>query len=105
MRERQAAAHPAWIPATVLQREIAAQGYAGGLSQLRAFLRSLKPALPMDPVVRFETAPGEQMQVDWIEFRKGQEPALRLLRDAGLQPHELCRIRHRHESPDTDRVP
>ncbi len=74
LRERQAAAHPAWIPATVLQREIAAQGYAGGLSQLRAFLRSLKPALPIDPVVRFETAPGEQMQVDWVEFRKGTNP-------------------------------
>lgn len=74
LRERQAAAHPAWIPATVLQREIAAQGYAGGLSQLRAFLRSLKPALPIDPVVRFETAPGEQMQVDWVEFRKGKNP-------------------------------
>jgi hypothetical protein len=41
----------------VLQREIAAQGYAGGLSQLRAFLRRFKPALPMDAVVRFETAP------------------------------------------------
>ncbi len=74
LRERQAAARPAWIPATVLQREIAAQGYAGGLSQLRAFLRRLKPALPMDPVVRFETAPGEQMQVDWVEFRKGKNP-------------------------------
>ena len=46
----------------------------GGLSQLRAFVRSLKPLLPMDPVVRFETAPGEQMQVDWIEFRKGKHP-------------------------------
>ncbi len=74
LRERQAAAYPAWIPATVLQREIAAQGYAGGLSQLRAFLRSLKPSLPVDPVVRFETAPGEQMQVDWVEFRKGKNP-------------------------------
>lgn len=74
LRERQAAAHPAWIPATVLQREIAAQGYAGGLSQLRAFLRGIRPALPMDAVVRFETAPGEQMQVDWVEFRKGRNP-------------------------------
>jgi transposase len=74
LRERQAAAHPAWIPATVLHREIAAQGYVGGLSQLRAFLRSLKPALPIDPVMRFETAPGEQMQVDWVEFRKGTNP-------------------------------
>ena len=74
LRERQAAAHPAWIPATVLQRELAALGYMGGLSQLRAFLRSLKPSLPVDPVVRFETGPGEQMQVDWIEFRKGKNP-------------------------------
>ena len=74
LRERQTAAHSAWIPATVLQREIAAQGYVGGLSQLRAFLRSLKPSLPIDPVVRFETAPGEQMQVDWVEFRKGKNP-------------------------------
>ena len=74
LRERQAAAHPAWIPATVLQREIAVQGYVGGLSQLCAFIRGLKPSLAIDPVVRFETAPGEQMQVDWVEFRKGKNP-------------------------------
>jgi transposase len=24
--------------------------------------------------VRFETPAGEQMQVDWVEFRKGKEP-------------------------------
>lgn len=74
LRERQAAAHPDWIPATVLQREIAAQGYQGGTSQLRAFLRGIRPTLPVDPMVRFETAPGEQMQVDWVEFRKGRDP-------------------------------
>ena len=74
LRERQAAAHPEWIPATVLLREITAQGYQGGISQLRAFLRSLRPVRAEDPVVRFETAPGEQMQVDWVEFRKGNDP-------------------------------
>ena len=25
-------------------------------------------------MVRFETAPGEQLQVDWVEFRKGASP-------------------------------
>ena len=25
-------------------------------------------------IVRFETAPDEQMQVDWVEFRKGRQP-------------------------------
>lgn len=74
LRERQAAAHPLWIPASVLYREIADQGYPGGLSQLRSYLRRIKPTLPVDPVVRFETAPGEQMQVDWVEFRKGKDP-------------------------------
>lgn len=74
LRERQAAAHPDWIPATVLYREIVERGYIGGMSQLRAFLRSIRPATPADPVVRFETEPGEQMQIDWVEFRKGSEP-------------------------------
>lgn len=72
--ERQAAARPAWIPATVLFREIVALGYTGCSSQLRAYMQGLKPTLPVDPVVRFETSPGEQMQVDWVEFRKGRNP-------------------------------
>ena len=74
LRERQSAAQPLWIPATVLNREIVAQGYQGGMSQLRRFLREVKPTLPVEPVVRFETTPGEQMQVDWVEFRKGSNP-------------------------------
>lgn len=74
LKERQAAAHPDWIPATVLHREIAAQGYQGGQSQLRAFMRSLRPLPPAEPEVRFETAMGDQLQVDWVEFRKGAMP-------------------------------
>lgn len=74
LRERQSAAQPHWIPASVLMREIVAQGYQGGASQLRAFMHTLKPVQPSEPVVRFETAPGAQMQVDWVEFRKGVQP-------------------------------
>lgn len=74
LRDRQQAAQPDTIPATVLYREIVARGYQGGMSQLRAFMRTLRPAPPADPVVRFETAMGEQLQVDWVEFRKGTTP-------------------------------
>ena len=74
LRERQTAAQPNWIPASVLYREIAERGYGGGLSQLRTFMRSLRPTLPVEPEVRFETAMGEQLQVDWVEFRKGSAP-------------------------------
>ena len=44
------------------------------MSQLRALLRSLRPSEPSEPVIRFETPAGEQMQVDWVEFRKGRDP-------------------------------
>jgi transposase len=74
LRERQKAAQPDSIPATVLYREIVARGYQGGMSQLRAFMRTLRPAPPAAPVVRFEMAMGEQLQVDWVEFRKGSAP-------------------------------
>src|SRR6185436_20642239 len=52
--ERIAAARPRWIPAVVLQREIREHGYAGGVTQLKAFINPLKRA-KLDPVVRFET--------------------------------------------------
>jgi transposase len=71
--ERVAAAAPHWIPATVLLREIQAQGYAGGISQLKAFLAPHKQR-PVDPVVRFETAPGQQMQADFTTIRRGRQP-------------------------------
>ena len=74
LKQRQAAAQPDAIPATVLYREIAARGYLGGMSQLRAYLRRLRPVPPAQPVVRFETTMGEQLQVDWVEFRKGHAP-------------------------------
>lgn len=70
LQERVCAAQPHWLPATVLFRELQEQGYDGRLSLLRAHLRTLKPPRKEDPLVRFETAPGQQMQVDWIEFRR-----------------------------------
>lgn len=74
LQERVSAAHPDRIPATVLLREIQERGYQGGITQLRLHLTSLAPAKPPEPVVRFETAPGEQIQVDWVVFRRGKDP-------------------------------
>jgi len=67
-------AHPQWIPASVLGREIAERGYTGKGSILRAYVSRLKPQPPADPVVRFETSPGDQLQVDWGDFRAGKDP-------------------------------
>ena len=66
------AAHPQWIPSSVLLREIRELGYGGGWTILRDYVARLKPQKKPDPVVRFETAPGEQMQIDWGAFRLGE---------------------------------
>jgi len=67
--DRVKAARPEWIPATVLAREIRERGFDGCERLVSAFVRTLKPAPKPDPVVRFETEPGRQLQVDWIEFK------------------------------------
>lgn len=72
--ERVEAAKPDWIPATVLAREIRAQGYDGSERLLRYYLATLRPQTPADPLVRFETEAGQQMQVDWGVFRRGKQP-------------------------------
>lgn len=70
--ERLAAAAPAVIPATVLYAECRERGYAGKLTMLKCYVASLKPVVVAEPVVRFETEPGEQLQVDWATIRRGR---------------------------------
>lgn len=70
LRQRVEAARPHWIPATVLCREVRERGFAGSERLVRNFVRDLKPVAPEEPLIRFETAAGQQMQVDWIEFRR-----------------------------------
>jgi transposase len=71
--DRLKAAAPDLIPASVLFREIKARGYSGGETRVKQFVRGLRPAPKPDPVVRFETAPGKQMQVDWATIGRGAD--------------------------------
>jgi transposase len=73
VEERLKAAAPERIPATVLLSELRERGYAGGYTMLKEFVASLRPEPSPDPVVRFETEPGEQMQVDWAVMGRGAE--------------------------------
>jgi transposase len=51
--------------AVVILREIQEKGYAGGISILRDYIRPKRPLRQSRATVRFETAPGKQMQNDW----------------------------------------
>ncbi len=57
------------LSAVRLLDEIRAAGYAGGYSQLKAFVRRVRPVTAPEPVIRFETPAGRQAQVDFARFR------------------------------------
>ena len=72
LRRRVESAAPVRLPATVLHREVAAMGYDGTERTVRRFVAKLHRPVAVEPVVRFETAPGEQAQMDWSEHRLGR---------------------------------
>ncbi len=51
-----------------LLEEIRGAGYTGGYTQLKEYVRRVRPRPPEVPVVRFETPPGHQGQVDFADF-------------------------------------
>ncbi|EHN8993901.1 IS21-like element ISEc57 family transposase [Salmonella enterica subsp. enterica serovar Infantis] len=64
------AADPEWIPAAVLYQEILQKGYTGKIRTLQNYLNTLKPTKQPEPIKRFETQPGQQMQVDFTTIRR-----------------------------------
>ena len=92
--ERVRAAAPEWIPATVLLRELRALGYAGGVSILKDHLATLKPVARPEPLIRFETEPGPDAgRLRDHSARQGSAGGVH--RDAGVEPGDLRRVRHR----------
>lgn len=53
------------ISAVRMMEEIVPLGYEGKISILKAFVHEIKQQQRLQAVVRFETIPGEQAQVDW----------------------------------------
>ena len=61
------------LTVTRMLREITEQGYSGGRSILAEYVRTVQSQLGLQPHKsvkrRFETAPGEEMQIDWSPYR------------------------------------
>jgi transposase len=57
------------LSAVRLFDEIRAAGYPGGITQVRDHVARVRPRPEPESLVRFETAPGHQAQVDFAEFR------------------------------------
>lgn len=56
-----------FIPSTVIYGKLVENGYGGSLSLLQKYIHRYKETNIPKVVVRFETLPGEQAQVDWGE--------------------------------------
>lgn len=54
----------------LLYERIVAQGYCGKKTVMKAYLAQVRRTLNNQAVLRFETEPGRQAQVDWKEFGK-----------------------------------
>jgi transposase len=54
----------------LLYERIVRQGYRGKKTVMKAFVAELRRKLHNQAVIRFETEPGQQAQVDWKEFGK-----------------------------------
>lgn len=74
IKERIESALPIHLSAVVIMREVKEKGYNGGITRLREHLVQLRGSKKMLDVVRFETEPGKQMQVDWGQMRGGKKP-------------------------------
>ena len=57
------------LSAVRLFRELRESGYPGSYDQVKRYVREVRPRPAQEPVVRFETAPGRQGQVDFAHFR------------------------------------
>lgn len=57
------------LSAVRLFEELRQAGYSGGYTQVKEFVRQIRPRPPVEPVQRFETPPGHQAQVDFAHFR------------------------------------
>ncbi len=57
------------LSAVRLFRELRESGYPGGYDVVKRYVREVRPRPAPEPVVRFETAPGRQGQVDFAHFR------------------------------------
>ena len=79
------------LSAVRLFDEVRAAGYTGGLTQLKLYVAQVRPRPAPEPLVRFETEPGRQAQVDFAEFTFpwGKRYAL-LSRQAAGRAHSTC---------------
>lgn len=97
--ERINAAKPDWIAATVLFRELQERGYQGKEGILKNWLRPYK-TVAQEPVVRFETEPGQQLQLDFTTISRGRRKIKALVATMGYSRASFVRFSESERQED-----
>ena len=93
------AAKPDWIPAEVLFREISEQGYTRKVGIVKNYIRPFK-SKKEDPVVRFETQPGQQLQIDFTTINRGRFKLKALVATLGFSRVSFVRFSEYEKQED-----
>ena len=96
--QRIESAKPHWIPACVLFQEIKDQGYPGGITLVRDYVAQFKTH-NNEPVIRFETKPGQQLQIDFTTIRRGKSTLKAFVATLGYSRATFVRF-YDHERTD-----
>jgi len=97
--ERINAAKPDWITAAVLFRELQERGYQGKEGILKNWLRPYK-TVAQEPVVRFETEPGQQLQLDFTTISRGRRKIKALVATLGYSRASFVRFSESERQED-----
>jgi transposase len=75
------------------RRLVRSHGYKGSYSSVRRFIKGIRPSVP-EAVVRIETKPGEEIQVDFGTVVKMLDPVTKVMRTAYCFVMTFCWSRH-----------
>jgi transposase len=87
------------LSAVRLFEEVQAAGYPGGYTQVKEYVRKVRPRPPEEDANRFETPPGKQGQVDFAHFKVPWGRRYALLVVLGWARHAWVRFYPRQDMP------
>jgi transposase len=90
-------------PSTAIYEQMVKRGYSGSLSLVQKWLKRYRAAHFPKVVIRYETAPGEQAQVDWGE-KKIKDKTTGIIRKVYIfcMTLSFSRVRFTHFTPRAD---
>jgi hypothetical protein len=87
-----------WLFSDIMDNE---KTYPGGYSILKDHWATPRPVTEPEPLIRFETEPGHQMQADFATIRRGRDRSSLFHPDDRMEPSNLGGFVNKHLAPNS----